>query len=205
MTPYRSWRYLLPYGAVYLSFSIAMGALSTTENFRVPGNSMAPTIIEGDRIMADTSAFRNGSPRPGDLVIFRYPKDRSVTFIKRIVGLPGDKIEFCGLGLFRNGMEVPSRVVSERDGMKILEETLENASYEILLEGHQAPKNEVSAFIVPADQYFVLGDNRDQSSDSRVWGSVKREDLLGKPAFAWLSWDKERHRNRWERLFKRLE
>lgn len=130
--------------------------------FRVDGQSMAPTFENGDYLIVDEISYRFSPPKRGDVVVFRFPGNTSVFYIKRIIGLPGEKVHIS------NGIVT----VTKTDGTElVLEEPYveaEDASY-------SPDKN------LGPGQYYVLGDNRANSSDSRVWGVLPEEDIMGTP------------------------
>jgi len=172
------------------------------EPFRIPSGSMLPTLIVGDFILVNKFAYglripviehkilAVGEPQRGDVVVFRYPPKPSVDYIKRVVGLPGDKIEYRSKRLYINGQQVP---VVELDGsadessVYIYEEQLGEVLHEIQIMSSRPTID--GGVIVPPDHYFVMGDNRDNSADSRVWGFVPNENLLGRAFLVWMSMD----------------
>ena len=179
------------------------------EPFRIPSGSMIPTLLVGDFILVNKydygirlpvlnkKVIRNGAPERGDVVVFRYPQDPSTPFIKRVVGLPGDKIRYEDKQLYINdnkvaveslGTYVGIKSAAMHTGARLLEEDLTGHKHELLLSkgGH----NVSFSGIVPADSYFVLGDNRDNSRDSRYWGFVPDENLIGRAFMIWMNWDK---------------
>ncbi|MEQ8230246.1 MAG: signal peptidase I [Gammaproteobacteria bacterium] len=178
------------------------------EPFRIPSGSMIPTLLVGDFILVNKYTYgirlpvlnekiiELGAPERGDVVVFRYPLDPATPFIKRVVGLPGDHVEYRDKRLFINGEEVPREAAGtyvgtgasvQHTGAQIFDETLGGVTHEILLTPGARSLN--GAFDVPAGHYFVLGDNRDNSRDSRFWGFVPDENLVGKAFFIWFSWD----------------
>ena len=169
---------------------------------------MVPTLLIGDFILVNKYAYgirlpvlnqkviEIGSPERGDVVVFRYPLDPSTPFIKRIVGLPGDRIRYEDKRLFVNGEEVAhepvgtfvgTRSSTPQTGGRVLEEDIGPHGHEILITPGARSLN--GEFEVPQGQYFVLGDNRDNSRDSRFWGYVPDQNLVGKAFFIWLNWD----------------
>ena len=189
------------------------------EPFKIPSSSMVPTLLVGDFILVNKYAYgirlpvankkvvELGSPKRGDVMVFRYPDDPSLDYIKRVVGLPGDRVEYENKRLKINGQPVPERQVEDylsRERMQFSRrfvETLGGVQHEILLEddapaavmptrataGNCNYNSAGLACTVPPGHYFVMGDNRDNSSDSRVWGFVPDENIVGKAFFIWLN------------------
>ncbi|MCM8774958.1 MAG: signal peptidase I [Candidatus Omnitrophica bacterium] len=138
--------------------------------YKIPTGSMIPTFLVGDRIFVDKISYRFHPPNPGDIVVFKYPLDRKKDFVKRLAGLPGDEIEIRGGRLILNG--------------RVMEDPPFSDHYYYNREDWDYAKKG-QRIKVPADSYFVLGDNSDQSSDSRHWGFVPKKDLIGKAVFIW--------------------
>lgn len=178
------------------------------EPFRIPSGSMIPTLLVGDFILVNKFTFgirlpvlnrkiiELGQPARGDVVVFRYPLDPSTPFIKRIVGLPGDTVRYQDKSVFINGEKVdliPNgtfvgvRSAASHTGADLVQEHLGTVTHDIILTpGAGSPSGE---FKVPEGQYFVLGDNRDNSRDSRYWGFVPDQNLVGRAFFIWMNWD----------------
>lgn len=178
------------------------------EPFRIPSGSMMPTLLIGDFILVNKFAYgirlpvidkkiiELGEPERGDIVVFRYPVDQSTPFIKRIVGLPGDRVGYHNKQVYINGEPVPQQRVgvytgsgsgADSTGKSVLQEELGNTKHEILIHPHRSVRGGES--VVPEGHYFVLGDNRDNSQDSRFWGYVPNENLIGKAFLIWMNWD----------------
>jgi signal peptidase I len=193
------------------------------EPFRIPSGSMMPTLIAGDFILVNkysygirlpvlnTKVIEVGSPRRGDIAVFRYPEDPSVDYIKRIVGLPGDHLRYEDKILFVNGEKLEQRLLGEyigvgagraMSGASLRAERIDGAEHEILVQSrHKIAEGE---FIVPDGYYFAMGDNRDNSNDSRFWGPVPDHYLVGRAFMIWMSWDSERNGVLWDRIGTRL-
>ena len=188
------------------------------EPFRIPSGSMIPTLLVGDFILVNKFAYGlrdpafhnkflpNGLPERGDIVVFRYPLDPRQDYIKRIVGLPGDHLVYKEKRLTVNGQEM----AQEADGafpvqgghasgvVYRLKEDLAGIRHQVLVDPDR-PSDDFE-FTVPEGQYFAMGDNRDGSSDSRVWGTVPERNLVGKAFFIWMSWDSVRTRVDFSRI-----
>jgi signal peptidase I len=210
------------------------------EPFRIPSDSMMPTLLDGDFIIVSKFSYGLrlpvlnrkvvpiGEPRRGDVVVFRYPLDPSVNYIKRLVGLPGDHVEIQNDRLTINGQPVPFKIVSQyNDGcyinMQLAEEHLGEHVHQALLcpvrldmtpvppagcnrsesRGYfcggdrepdpslfQPPPPVIKQ--VPPGMYLMIGDNRDNSEDGRVWGFVPEDNLVGKATRIWFNWDWKR-------------
>ena len=195
------------------------------EPFKIPSGSMMPTLLIGDLILVNKfhygvrlpvinkKIFANHDPERGDVMVFRFPKDPSTDFIKRVVGVPGDEIVFRNQQLFINGEPAkldaapPPGFYDEdaRSYTPAFEETLGAIRHGILInpqsnhswrreEGNQFPFRENCRYSddgvtckVPAGNYFMMGDNRDNSLDSRYWGFVPDENIVGKAFFIWMN------------------
>jgi len=185
------------------------------EPFRIPSGSMHPTLYEGDFIVVDKFSygpklplfhfklFNLGSPKRGDVIIFkRLKQEESMDMIKRVVGLPGDRIQYKNNRIYINDVPVKQNFegeVMDKDetGKPIAlvqqyQEFLDSIQHTIFVHVNRShderafPYNDV---VVPPDSYFVMGDNRDNSQDSRSWGFVHDTDILGRAFGIWMSWD----------------
>lgn len=179
------------------------------EPFRVPSASMEPTIVPGDFLMVSKAEYelkvpftdlvlaKTGSPERGDVIVFRYPKDPTINYVKRLIGLPGDRVEVTD-GIVRiNGQEtthaaagslrVDSSLAAGQP--RLLTESLGTHIHTI--QKVAPPERGTQRFDVPEGMYFFMGDNRDNSNDSRFWGFVPKSALRGKVRFVWLSLDWE--------------
>ena len=190
------------------------------EPFKIPSSSMVPTLLVGDFILVNKFAYgirlpvinkkvvELDSPQRGDVMVFRFPEDKSLDYIKRVVGVPGDRVEYRNKRLSINGAAVPMKQVDDylsKERMQFSRRYVETlgGEHEILLEDDApAMGGPGRAFpfagncnyntggltcTVPPGHYFMMGDNRDNSSDSRVWGFVPDENIVGKAFFIWLN------------------
>jgi signal peptidase I len=180
------------------------------EAFQIPSGSMIPTLEIGDHIFVSKFAYGIGipftekkilpwhAPQRGDVIVFKYPLDTSTDYIKRVVGLPGDKVEVRHNEIFINGNPMPRELVNahfpHRDGIRGVGELwLEHLDGHAHNSLHQSDHmTEFGPVQIPARNVFVMGDNRDNSNDSRVWGTVRYELIKGKALIVWWSRDPER-------------
>lgn len=213
----------IEYGKSFFPVIVAVFLLRSflVEPFKIPSGSMIPTLLVGDFILVNKYAYgirlpivnkkivAIGSPQRGDVMVFRWPEDPSLDYIKRVVGLPGDKIAYIGKRLWVNGKEVPltktgDYVNPERVSVAAqFMERLNSHEHRIIVEndapalppfvrqfpyrGNCTYNNDGLTCTVPPGHYFLMGDNRDNSSDSRVWGFVPDQNIVGKAFFIWLN------------------
>ncbi len=156
--------------------------------YKIPSGAMEPTLLAGDMILANKFIYHFKEPKYGEVIIFAYPKDTSKDFIKRAIGFGGNKIFIKDKNLFINDM-------SNDDPYGVYKD-------QTVIPGNLQPRDNYGPEIVPENSYFVLGDNRDQSADSRFWGFVDRDYVKAKASFIYWSWDKSNNRVRWERIGK---
>lgn len=176
--------------------------------FKIPSGSMKPTLLIGDHLLVSKSAYGVklpfsdrvliplGQPQRGEIIVFRFPEDRDKDFIKRVIGLPGDVLEVRNKMVYINGQP--------------LEDPWAHYSDRIILPPGIQPRDNFGPVTVPADTYFVMGDNRDQSYDSRFWfggkgGFVPKADILGKAMIIYWSWEDDTFGVRWSRLLQIIE
>ena len=177
-------------------------------NFNIPTGSMETTLPIGDFLIVNKTAYgirmpfsnkviiKTGEPERGDIVVFHYPVYTGVDFIKRVIGLPGDRISYIDKVLYINGKKMPQTFVrnkvvlddSPTDPVKIYQENLGKVKHNIIDMPWRKSMN-FRNLVVPKGEYFVMGDNRDNSADSRYWGFVPEKDLVGKAMFVWMSWN----------------
>lgn len=192
------------------------------EPFKIPSGSMVPTLLVGDLILVNKfdygvrlpvlnkKVIANNDPQRGDVVVFRYPPDPRLDYIKRVVGVPGDEVAYLNQKLTLNGQPVPVKALGEfydEDSLRYapqFSEKLGEVDHRILVDprrssffGTDSPRfpfaencrysAEGVTCKVPAGHYFVMGDNRDNSQDSRYWGFVPDQNLVGRAFFVWMN------------------
>lgn len=172
------------------------------EPFQIPSGSMKPTLKIGDFILVNkwhygfrlpvigTKVIPMNEPQRGDVVVFKYPKDPRVNYIKRVVGLPGDRVGYQNKMVYINGQPQSQTLLEQlppqNPQLLLIDETLGDVSHQIYRD--VAPPRRPAEWIVPEGHYFVMGDNRDNSNDSRFWGFVPDELLVGKAFAVWMHW-----------------
>lgn len=178
------------------------------EPFKIPSGSMMPTLLTGDFILVNKYTyglrvpvlnpvfFEVGQPQRGDVMVFRFPADPSLDYIKRVVGLPGDRIEYRNKRLIINGKALEMTDLGSYDytgpGLNQMrarrhQEVLGEHRHDLLLVS-AAPALD-GGIVVPAGHYFVMGDNRDNSNDSRYWGFVPENNVIGRAFMVWMNFD----------------
>jgi signal peptidase I len=163
--------------------------------YNIPSGSMKPTLLVGDFILVNKLVYRFSEPKRGDIVVFKYPIDPNIDFIKRIVALPGEEVEVRNNQVFINGKPLPLIEVGrgEENGVRkvIYEEVLpEGIKHKVqFYEDFPFSKRDFGPVVVPPNHYFVMGDNRDNSEDSRYWGFLPRENIVGKAFVIYFSGD----------------
>ena len=173
------------------------------EPFQIPSKSMVPTLRVGDFILVSKSAYglrlpviRSkivdlGSPERGDVVVF-FPPHEERYFIKRLIGLPGDEVRVVAGVVYINGEKMPQAALDDTpddDRSVIMREQLKGTSHQIQKRLSPTRLSLNFTAVVPEGHYFMMGDNRDNSSDSRVWGPVPADRIVGKAFARWLFWD----------------
>lgn len=205
---------MIQFGYSFFPIFIFVLAIRTFvfEPFRIPSSSMMPTLLTGDFIYVNKFSYglkmpvthdtiiEIGHPERGDVVVFRYPEDQSVDYIKRVIGLPGDEVfyDVRTKNIYINGVLMQQTTEGpytgfhddiSPQGLILKQENLENGVVHKILthNGHYNPFKHIK-LTVPEGHYFVFGDNRDHSADSRVWGLVPERNLVGKAKFIWMHW-----------------
>ena len=190
--------------------------------FKIPSTSMVPTLEIGDYLfvlrypygfripLTDIQILSKEATR-GDVAVFVYPEDKSKDYIKRIVGIPGDVVTYRDNRLSVNGKEMPlvekgKRAYYMADGTAdvsgVFEENLSGVKHQVLRKSYSIRDGE---WTVPAGHYFAVGDNRNNSRDSRFWGFVPQSYMVGRAAIIWWSWDGFKNSVRWDRIGLVLE
>ncbi len=153
--------------------------------FKIPSGSMLPTLQIGDHLLVNkfiygikmpftgTTLIPIKSPERGDIIVFKYPRDPSVDYIKRVIGLPGETIKIINKRVYINDIAIEDP----------------HAHFTSTFISKEPPKDNYSARTIPEGKYFVMGDNRDNSSDSRFWGLVDQKEILGKAFIIYWSWN----------------
>jgi signal peptidase I len=175
------------------------------EAFQIPSGAMIPTLMIGDHIFVR----KLGSlAAPGDVSVFKFPPDPQVDYVKRVMARGGDRIEMRAGLVYVNGRELPQKKLDrpcpsppELGPCEVLEERNGSRSYLIVRAPDRAPS--WGPTTVPAGHFFVMGDNRDNSNDSRIWGTVPAENMKGKARLIWWSRDPQGG-TRWDRVGSRV-
>lgn len=189
--------------------------------YRVPTGSLEPTVMPGDFIAVKQYSYglhlpvinikilNIGEPKRGDIALFYYPEDTRVRFVKRVVGLPGDHIEYKNKILTINGktmdQEFQGTTLSDEPGqiptiVVHLKEQLNGIKHDIYVRPNAGMNQDIDV-VVPKGHYYMMGDNRDSSLDSRIWGFVPEENLIGQAFGVWMSWNSNQKKVRWNRIF----
>jgi signal peptidase I len=181
------------------------------QSFHIPTGSMVPTLLIGDFILVDKVTYHLRKPKRVEIVVFRFPLNKSVYYIKRIVGVPGDTVQMVGGKLLINGKvcnytPAGSYTYTEKGTTytgKLLTEFLPSQAgvvrHPVLLTGNAGSDTEL--FTVPQNKYFMMGDNRNNSYDSRFWGFVDKGEIVGIARVVLFSWDSNKHFLRLSRFF----
>ncbi len=190
------------------------------EPFRIPSGSLEPTLLTGDFILVNKFEYglqlpvihwrvsEGKTPKRGDIIVFRWPPNTSYDFIKRVIGVPGDKISYENKTLTINGTPINqallgTEMVNDEDGpdwlAKVAQEDLLGVKHRIYL-NPERQSDDYKDITVPPHMYFVMGDNRDDSADSRYWGFVPEQNIVGKAELVWMSWNNTTSRVRWGRI-----
>lgn len=196
MSTSKLWEYVKAIGtALILALIIRAYVIQA---FKIPSGSMIPTLLIGDHILvnkfiygtkvpfSDKRILAITKPQKGNIVVFKYPEDQSKDFIKRVVGVEGDVIEQKNKELFVNGKRTSEPFIQHTDNS--------------VRTGGMEPRDNFGPYLVPKGKLFVMGDNRDQSYDSRYWGYVDMKDLKGRAFIIYWSWDSTKSFPRFGRM-----
>lgn len=156
--------------------------------YQIPAGSLKPTLLVGDQILSKKGLALKKGLHKGEMIIFPYPEDPSKEYIKRIIAVGGDEIEIKNKKVLINGDQIEEPYVIHLDSR--------------ILPGGLSTRDNLQTVKVPEDSVFVLGDNRDNSHDSRFWGFVKKSSVTGKASIIYWSWDRENSNIRWDRIGK---
>ena len=195
---YNRWFVYVGYFVILSLISALLSAGFKTNAFNITSGSMEPVLLVGDSILVNEVIYGVKipllrktiipvtAPKRDDLVVFIYPEDRSMTLIKRVIGVAGDKIEIVNKKIFINDKAYKDSYGVFKDS-NVLPQSAE-------------PRDNFGPVTVPENSIFVMGDNRDESMDSRYWGFVDLQDVEGKAFIIYWSWDSDLHKPRWERF-----
>jgi signal peptidase I len=166
--------------------------------FKIPSGSMKNTLLVGDHLLVNKFLYgthipfthiiimKIRDPKRGDIIVFKYPEDESKDFIKRVIGTPGDVVQEIAKKIYINGKPIPEPYTIYRD--------------DEILPKSMGPKDNFGPIFVPPHKYFMMGDNRDRSHDSRYWGFVDESKIIGKAMILYWSWDGDGTLIRWDRI-----
>jgi signal peptidase I len=204
---YNRWYFYLIFLLLFNTITLgSMDFLVTIKAYSIPSGTMQPTLLVGDSILANNAAYgvRNpftnkvlipiGHPQRGDVAVFIFPLDPAKSYIKRVIGLPGDRVQITNKQVFINGTlyKTPQAVYEDP----------------AIIPAPQRPtdpgRDNLGPVILPDNAYFVMGDNRDHSFDSRFWGFVPLENFRGKALYIYFSRDLKNHLLRWNRIGKTI-
>jgi signal peptidase I len=182
---------------------------------------MIPTLVVGDFILvkkyeygirlpiSNYKIIDNSKPVHGDVIVFQYPQDKRINYIKRVIALPGDHIEYLNKVVYVNGekymqFDASDSLISTEDlgSSTIMNESNNSINYNVMKNND---RGQDFSYTVPDSTYFVLGDNRDNSNDSRYWGPVPEENLIGKAFFIWMYWNTDSSYSILERVGSSIE
>ena len=159
--------------------------------YKIPAGSMLPTLKIGDMILVDKYIYKMQKPKRGDVVVFEFPKDPAIEYIKRIIAIGGDTIEIKNKNLYLNGAQQKEISVIYTSNK--------------VFASNENPRDNLKLITVPQNAVFLMGDNRDNSFDSRFWGTVSQDKIKGKAICFYWSWDNMNSKIRWDRIGKTIE
>ncbi len=159
--------------AIALIIALIIRALFV-QAFRIPSGSMIPTLLIGDHILVEKVTYRFREPRRKEVIVFKFPLDPSKDYIKRVIGLPGDTVRIVNKQVYINGKRLVEPYVQHTDPT--------------VLPASVSPRDNYGPVKVPPHKFFVMGDNRDNSFDSRFWGFVPEKNIVGRAFIIYFSW-----------------
>ena len=169
----------------YLIFDF--GEYLGIKSYSIPTSSNAPALLQGDFIIADLDYYDDTDPRPGELVIFRYPENPEIIYLKRCIASGTQTLEIKDKKVFINGRLFPDSAYVQHIDPRIL--ARDNGGLHYSTFNNLGSRDNFGPLTVPEGHYFMMGDNRDHSADSRVWGFVPRRFIKGRPHYIYYSWD----------------
>lgn len=177
MKSYNKWYYYVLLLLLFWAIGISVDEFSSWKSYNMAASSMEPTVMNGDRLLVNRRAYsRNTQPRRGDVIVFVFPEDTAKDFLKRVIGVPGDNIAIRDRIVFINGKPIDEEYAKFiGDGQDVIRKM-----------------DNMPEIRIPEHKYYVLGDNRDKSYDSRFWGFVDREAIIGKAMFVYYSPERSR-------------
>lgn len=170
------------------SFLFDMESYLGVESFGNPTSAMEPSILVGDYIMADLDYYEYHDPKPGDVIIFDYPPQPQISYIKRCIAVGGQTVEIINKQVFIDGIKFPDSSYTKFIDPRVFGK--QDSKYFHVFQ-NLGGRDNFGPVKVPENNYFVLGDNRDNSADSRYWGFVPKENIFAKPLFIYFSWNSE--------------
>lgn len=221
-------RWLATLGSLFpVLFIVVFVRSFVFEPFKIPSGSMMPTLLIGDFIVVNKFSYGlrlpvnnakimdTGQPERGDVMVFRYPEDPNVNYIKRVIGLPGDEVTYRNKMLFINGEPMPQQQLGMWIGEgrnrnpsgrrpQLFSENLGEIEHQVVIYPDRLDQ-QTGTWTVPDGHFFVMGDNRDQSLDSRSWGFVPEDNLVGKATRIWMHWDCSIGCVGWDRIGQAIE
>jgi signal peptidase I len=196
------------------------------EGFRIPSGSLKPTLLVGDFIAVNkftygirlpvlhTKIIKINEPQKGDIVVFRSVSDPNMDLVKRIIAVPGDRISYLNKILYINGKAMPQTFVADAtdnngnpdESWPVTEksETLVGIKHDIFVRPNVNLSGDFQNILIPKDSFFAMGDNRDDSNDSRFWGFVPEANIIGRAQYILFSWNADQNTLRSHRFFKRI-
>lgn len=193
---YNRWYYYLLFLIVAAGMSLAIAVYikpksASVRAFKLPTAAMNPTLLVGDRIITELEPYKHERPKRGDIIVFKYPGDPERDFIKRIIAVEGDTIQSIDKVIFLNDAPLDEPYAIHRDSE--------------IKPGGDDPRDNFGPYVIPDGTLFVMGDNRDETYDSRYWGYVRADEVIGKAIYIYWSWDAENESVRYERIGRTIE